>query len=71
MVVPEFPITPVMLAVNTGYLEHAVVLLILLSLGLRVIAYRKWFRLYSIGTPVTLIVVRTWALFVGGAQIAA
>ena len=38
MVVPEFPIAPVMLAVNTGYLERVVVLLILLSHGLGVIA---------------------------------
>jgi hypothetical protein len=48
-----------------------VVLLILLSIGLGAVVYRKWFRLYSIGTLVTLLVVGTWSLFVGGAQIAA
>ena len=48
-----------------------VVLLILLMVALGVIAYRKWFRLYSIGTLVTLLVVGMWSIFVGGAQIAA
>jgi hypothetical membrane protein len=48
-----------------------VVLLILLMIALGVIAYRKWFRLYSIGTLVTLLVVGMWSIFVGGAQIAA
>src|SRR5215207_4083209 len=44
---------------------------ILLVIALGVIAYRKWFRLYSIGTLVTLLVVGMWSIFVGGAQIAA
>jgi hypothetical membrane protein len=48
-----------------------VVLLILLMIALGVIAYRMWFRLYSIGTLVTLLVVGMWSIFVGGAQIAA
>ncbi len=48
-----------------------VVLLILLMIALGVIAYRKWFRLYSIGTLVTLLVVGMWLIFMGGAQIAA
>jgi hypothetical membrane protein len=48
-----------------------VVLLILLMIAVGVIAYRKWFRLYSIGTLVTLLVVGMWSIFVGGAQIAA
>jgi hypothetical protein len=48
-----------------------VVVLILLMIALGVIAYRKWFRLYSIGTLVTLLVVGMWSIFVGGAQIAA
>ena len=48
-----------------------VVLLILLMIALGVIAYRKWFRLYSIGTLVTLLVVGMWSIFVGGAEIAA
>lgn len=48
-----------------------VVLLILLMIALGVIAYRKWFRLYSIGTLVTLLVIGMWSIFVGGAQIAA
>jgi hypothetical membrane protein len=48
-----------------------VVLLILLMVAVGVIAYRKWFRLYSIGTLVTLLVVGMWSIFVGGAQIAA
>jgi len=48
-----------------------VVFLILLMITLGVIAYRKRFRLYSIGTLVTLLVVGMWSIFVGGAQIAA
>ena len=48
-----------------------VVLLILLMIAVGVIAYRNWFRLYSIGTLVTLLVVGMWSIFVGGAQIAA
>jgi hypothetical membrane protein len=48
-----------------------VVLLILLMIAVGVIAYRKWFRLYSIGTLVTLLVVGMWSIFVDGAQIAA
>ena len=48
-----------------------VVLLILVMIALGAIAYRRWFRLYSIGTLVTLLVVGMWSIFVGGAQIAA
>lgn len=48
-----------------------VVLLILGMIALGAIAYRRWFRLYSIGTLVTLLVVGMWSIFVGGAQIAA
>lgn len=48
-----------------------VVLLILVMITLGAIAYRRWFRLYSIGTLVTLLVVGMWSIFVGGAQIAA
>jgi hypothetical protein len=49
-----------------------VVLLILVLIALGAIAYRrKWFRLYSIGTLVTLVVVGMWSIFVGGAGIAA
>ena len=48
-----------------------VVLLILVMITLGAIAYRKWFRLYSIGTLVTLLVGGMWSIFVGGAQIAA
>ena len=48
-----------------------VVLLILGMIALGAIAYRRrWFRLYSIGTLVTLLVVGMWSIFVGGAQIA-
>ncbi len=48
-----------------------VVLLILVMITLGAIAYRRWFRLYSIGTLVTLLVVGMWSIFVGGAQIGA
>ena len=48
-----------------------VVLLILLMITLGAIAYRRWFRLYSIGTLAILLVVGMWSIFVGGAQIAA
>jgi hypothetical membrane protein len=48
-----------------------VVLLILLTITLGAIVYRRWFRLYSIGTFVALLVVGMWSIFVGGAQIAA
>jgi hypothetical membrane protein len=48
-----------------------VVLLILVMITIGAIAYRRWFRLYSIGTLVTLLVVGMWSIFVGGAQIAA
>jgi hypothetical membrane protein len=48
------------------------VLLILVMIALGAIAYRRrWFRLYSIVTLVTLLVVGMWSIFVGGAQIAA
>jgi hypothetical protein len=48
-----------------------VVLLILVMITLGAIAFRRWFRLYSIGTLVTLLLVGMWSIFVGGAQIAA
>jgi hypothetical protein len=48
-----------------------VVLLILVMITLGAIAYRRWFRLYSIGTLVTLLLVGMWSIFVGSAQIAA
>src|SRR5918995_1832750 len=48
-----------------------VVLLILVMITLGAIAYRRWFRLYSIGTLATLLLVGMWSIFVGGAQIAA
>lgn len=52
-------------------ISGVVVLLILVMIALGVIAYRKWFRVYSIGTLVTLLVVGMWSIFVGGGQIAA
>ena|SRR5918997_6340298 len=49
-----------------------VVLLILVMIALGAIAYRrKWFRLYSVGTLVTLLLIGMWSIFVGGAGIAA
>jgi hypothetical protein len=48
-----------------------VVLLTLVMITLGAIAYRRWFRLYSIGTLAMLVVVGMWSIFVGGAQIAA
>jgi hypothetical protein len=52
-------------------LAGVTVLLILLAMGFGAIAYGKRFRLYSIGTLLTLLVLGAVLGFVGGAQIAA